>query len=541
MNTQSIVRLGDYIRAGYPAIVLNTSEEERALEECYKIAEGLELQFYAWSETKGVFKCERDKCDGNLKYETVKESVAPDEEALNEGLTYGKNTIYCMLDFHPYIKAPNVWRTAKDVFAKAKGKGTSYIFISCKFDVPAELEHEVIITSLDLPQKKELQEIVNQFCKMYGIRVPENLDEVLDAALGLTIAEATNAYATSLSNTEGFDVDIINNVKRQIICKDGLLEYMQPKETMETVGGMKNFTSYAENRLSAYSEEARAYGLPYPKGVLLVGIPGCGKSLAAKALSNMWKKPLLKLDLGKLFGSLVGDTEANTRKALEIAEAMAPAILWIDEIEKGLSGVGSSGKTDSGVTSRMFGTILTWLQEKETPVYVIATANNISSLPPEFLRKGRFDEIFFVDLPSGEEREEIFEIQLKKYGRKSEDFDIAELAKLSEGYTGAEIEEAIVSAMFNAWNDGKRPLTTDDIKTVMSEEIKPMSTGIMSGTVQALREWSSTHGIRSASSIPKVKKAATSTGNIKSTRQIRFKKQTNGKAGGTEQTNKEES
>ena len=156
MNTQSIVRLGDYIRAGYPAIVLNTPEEERALEECYKIAEGLELQFYAWSETKGVFKCERDKCDGNLKYETVKESVAPDEEALNEGLTYGKNTIYCMLDFHPYIKAPNVWRTAKDVFAKAKGKGTSYIFISCKFDVPAELEHEVIIMSLYLPPTKEI-------------------------------------------------------------------------------------------------------------------------------------------------------------------------------------------------------------------------------------------------------------------------------------------------------------------------------------------------------------------------------------------------
>ena len=541
MKTQSIVRLGDYIQAGYPAIVLNTSEEERALEECYRIAKGLAMQFYVWSETKGVVKYVTDEKNGEIIHEPVKDSVAPDEEALNEGLTYDDNTIYCVLDFHPYIKAPTAWRTAKDVFAEAKTKGIIYIFISCKFDVPAELEHEVIVTSLDLPQKEDLQEIVDQFRQMYEIRVPENLDEVLDAALGLTMAEAENAYATSLSKTGGFDVDIINNVKRQIICKDGLLEYMQPKETIETVGGMKNFTRYTENRLSAYSEEARAYGLPYPKGVLLVGIPGCGKSLAAKALSNMWKKPLLKLDLGKLFGSLVGDTEANTRKALEIAEAMAPAILWIDEIEKGLSGVGSSGKTDSGVTSRMFGTILTWLQEKETPVYVIATANNISSLPPEFLRKGRFDEIFFVDLPSDEEREEIFKIQLEKYNRNSEDFDIAELAESSEGYTGAEIEEAIVSAMFNAWNDGKRQLTTDDIKTVMSEEIKPMSQGIMSGTVQALREWSSTHGIRNASSIPKVKKEAISTGSTRSTRQIRFKNQTNGKAGGTEQTNKGES
>ena len=257
--------------------------------------------------------------------------------------------------------------------------------------------------------------------------------------------EAENAFATSFAKKRTFDTDIINNVKRQIICKEGLLEYMQSKETLETVGGMKEFITYAEERFSAYSKEAQDYGLPYPKGVLLVGIPGCGKSLAAKALSNMWKKPLLKLDIGKLFGSLVGDTEAKTRRALEIAEAMAPAILWIDEIEKGLSGVGSSGKTDSGVTSRMFGTILTWLQEKEVPVYVIATANNISSLPPEFLRKGRFDEIFFVDLPSEEERKEIFKIQIEKRKRKAEEFDIDKLASLSDGYTGAEIEECVIS------------------------------------------------------------------------------------------------
>ena len=533
MKAHSVVKLGDYIRAGYPAIVLNTSEEDRALEECYRIARGLSLQFFVWSETKGIVKYETDKTSREIRYETVKDGISPDEEALSEGLNYGDNTIYCMLDFHPYIKSPSAWRTAKDVFAEAKGKGTIYIFISCKFDVPSELEHEVIVTSLDLPQKEELQEIVDQFCRMYEIRVPQNLNEVLDAALGLTMAEAENAYATSLSKTQGFDIDIINNVKRQIICKDGLLEYMQPKETIETVGGMKMFTKYAENRLSAYSEEARTYGLPYPKGVLLVGIPGCGKSLAAKALSNIWKKPLLKLDLGKLFGSLVGDTEANTRKAIEIAEAMAPAILWIDEIEKGLSGVGSSGKTDSGVTSRMFGTILTWLQEKETPVYVIATANNISSLPPEFLRKGRFDEIFFVDLPSIEEREEIFKIQLKKYGRNSEEFCITELAKISEEYTGAEIEESIVSAMYNAWNDGKRELTTDDIKTVMIEEIKPMSKGIMSGTVQALRDWSSTQGIRNASVTSKVEKETILVGNSKK-RTVRFSRPIDGEVSSTD-------
>lgn len=499
MKKQTTVKLEDYICAGYPAIVLNTSEEKRALEECYRIARALKMQFYVWTETKGIEKYYTERKSGEILQETVKDGVAPDEEVLSEGLTYGENTIYCMLDFHPYIKSPSVWRKAKDVFYQAKGEGIVYIFISCKFDVPTELEHEVIVTNLELPQKEDLKEILKEFSKIYKIPIPENYDDVLEAALGLTMNEAENAYATALSKTQRFDIDIINNVKRQIICNDGLLEFMQPKETIETVGGMKNLTKYAKGRISAYSVEAREYGLPYPKGILLVGIPGCGKSLAAKALSNMWKKPLLKLDVGKLFGSLVGNTEANTRKALEIAEAMAPAILWIDEIEKGLSGVGSSGKTDSGVTSRMFGTILTWLQEKETPVYVIATANSISSLPTEFLRKGRFDEIFFVDLPSNEEREEIFKIQIEKHNRKSEDFDIGELAKVSDGYTGAEIEECVVSAMFNAWNDGKRPYTTDDIKTVISEEIKPMSKGIMSSTVNALREWSFTHGIRNAS------------------------------------------
>lgn len=520
MSMQTSLHLKDYICAGYPAIVLNTSEEERAIEECCRIAKNAKMQFYVWSETKGVIQYFLDKNSKDISQKEVNTGVSPDEDALNQGLNYGNDVIYCMLDFHPYIKAPSVWRTAKDVFSKAKTQGIIYLFVSSKFDVPPELEHEVITTNLDLPKKDDLREIAIEICKAYRVNIPKNIDSAIDAALGLTMFEAENAFATAFSKMKTFDVDIINNVKKQIICKDGLLEYMQSKETLETVGGMKEFISYAQERFSAYSEEAQNYGLPYPKGVLLVGIPGCGKSLAAKALSNMWKKPLLKLDLGKLFGSLVGDTEAKTRRALEIAEAMAPAILWIDEIEKGLSGVGSSGKTDSGVTSRMFGTILTWLQEKEAPVYVIATANNISSLPPEFLRKGRFDEIFFVDLPSEEERKEIFKIQIEKKKRKSKNFDIDRLASLSDGYTGAEIEECVVSSMFYAWNDGKRPYTTEDLETAISK-IQPMAKGIMSDTVSALRTWSTTHGIRNANVAPKVQ-LSTNLAETKGSRVIRF-------------------
>lgn len=523
MNKQTSIQLEDYIYAGYPAIILNTSEEERALQETCKIAQSAGMKLYVWSETKNVTEYALKENDNEISKKDTNCKVSPDEEALAQGLKYEDNIIYCMLDFHPYIKAPSVWRTAKDVFSVAKGRGIIYIFISNKFDVPPELEHEVIITNLELPKKEDLQKIATGICEGYGVDIPENIDDVLDAAVGLTTFEAENAFATSLSNTKTFDVDIINDVKKQIICKDGLLEYTQSKETLDTVGGMKEFINYAEERFSAYSKEAQEYGLPYPKGVLLVGIPGCGKSLAAKALSNMWKKPLLKLDIGKLFGSLVGDTEAKTRKALEIAEAMAPAILWIDEIEKGLSGVGNSGKTDSGVTSRMFGTILTWLQEKEVPVYVIATANNISSLPPEFLRKGRFDEIFFVDLPSEEERKEIFKIQIEKKKRKAEEFDIDKLASLSDGYTGAEIEECVISSMFYAWNDGKRPYTTEDLIIAISK-IKPMSKGIMSETVSALRNWSTTHGIRNANIAPEivVETAETET---KGSRVMRFKEE----------------
>ena len=505
MKTQVNLSLEDYINAGETAIVLNTAEEERAIEECHRIAEKRKMLCKCWSETKGIVNISKNS-SGEIIRKNEKSSIAPDEDVLKEGMGFKKDTIYCILDFHPYIKIPNVWRTAKDVFSAAKfrKKELVYIFISSKFEVPSELEHDIIITNLELPKKDELKDLVEQFSNKYDINI-ENMDEILDAALGLTLGEAESAFAISISSSDTFDLDIINNVKRQIICKDGLLEYMRSKETLDTVGGMKAFTAYAKQRFSAYSPEAQEYGLPYPKGVLLVGIPGCGKSLAAKALSNMWQKPLLKLDLGKLFGSLVGDTEANTRKSIQIAEAMAPCILWIDEIEKGLSGVGSSGKTDSGVTSRMFGTILTWLQEKDTPVYVIATANNISSLPAEFLRKGRFDEIFFVDLPNEEEREEIFKIQIKKHKGKSEDFDIEKLARISDKYTGAEIEEAVISSMFYAWNDGKRPYTSNDIEIALSE-IKPMAKGIMSKTVESLRKWSDSQGIRKATSYSQNKK-----------------------------------
>ena len=497
------MQLMDYVRAGYPAVIFTTAEEERALAECENIAKKNNLDFAYWSLTKGFQR-------PNQRSGATNENSDP-TEVLKKGLSvnsFNTGGIYCVLDFHPYIKTPNVWRTAKDVFKEAKPKGITFVFISVKFEVLPELEREVIISSLQLPTREELQRLLEVMASQNEVKLSKkDKDNAVEAALGLTTNEAENAFAVSLAKEGKFNAKLISQVKEQIICNGGLLEYKSSNETLESIGGLKNFTTWAMNRLSAYSPEAQKYGLPYPRGVMLIGIPGCGKSLTAKALANMWQKPLLKLDVGKLFGSLVGDTEANTRRALEMAEAMAPAILWIDEIEKGLSGVQSSGKTDSGVTSRMFGTILTWLQEKKAPVFVMATANNISQLPPEFLRKGRFDEIFFVDLPDAEERKAIFEIQLKKYKRKPESFDTESLAKNTENYTGAEIEECVVSAMFNAWNDGKREVTTDDILKSI-ENINPMAEGMMKQQVDNLREYSKTACIKRANGSKSVNETA---------------------------------
>ena len=512
--------LDNYVMAGYPAIILTTPEEDRAINECTAIADKLNLEFWYWSVTEGL---STQSSSNTYRNSNSMNKIADPTQILKEGvkdLQRGSSgRLVCLLDFHAFIKSTNVWRTAKDVFKIAKTKGITFIFISANFEVPTELEREVIVTQIPLPTREEISALLEKMAEQNSIILPKNKNNIVEAALGLTINETENAFAVTISRSSNFDAKLISQVKEQIICNGGLLEYKSSNESLETIGGLKNFTSWAIERFSAYTPEAQEYGLPYPKGVLLVGIPGCGKSLSAKALSNIWQKPLLKLELGKLFGSLVGDTEANTRRALATAEAMAPAILWIDEIEKGLSGIQSSGKTDSGVTSRMFGTILTWLQEKEAPVFVIATANNINQLPPEFLRKGRFDEIFFVDLPDDKEREDIFDIQFKKHKRNPKMYDLVNLANITEGYTGAEIEEAVVSSMFTAWNDGQRePNDQDVIDAIYS--INPMAKGIMKDQIEALRKWSVDSGISLASDNKNQSSSIPNTGRVIRTAEV---------------------
>ena len=256
------------------------------------------------------------------------------------------------------------------------------------------------------------------------------------------------------------------------------------------MGGLENLKAWLTAREDAFGEPARRFGLPAPKGLLLLGVQGCGKSLTAKAIAASWRLPLLRLDMGRIFSGLVGSSEENVRKAIKVAESVAPAVLWVDEIEKGLSGAGGSGNLDSGVTQRVFGALLTWLQEKTSPVFVVATANRIDALPPELLRKGRFDEIFFIDLPAAPEREEIFRIHLQRRGRDpAGGFDLKQLGSLTDGYSGAEIEQAVVAGLFFAFH-GKTQLTQAHLTQAIAETL-PLST-TMSEEIDRLRVWAKT-------------------------------------------------
>ena len=313
---------------------------------------------------------------------------------------------------------------------------------------------------------------------------------MVQACLGLTESEASNAVAKAIvqagGRLDGDAIEAVTGEKQQIIRKSGLLEFYASSEQLGSVGGLEILKEWLRKRVRAFGDDARAFGLPEPKGILLVGVQGCGKSLVAKSVANSWRLPLLRLDVGRLFASLVGSSEENLRSAIKVAESIAPVVLWVDEIEKGFSGVGSSNVSDAGTAARVFGSFITWLQEKQAPVFVIATANSVAHLPPELVRKGRFDEIFFVDLPDLQERRAIWEIHLLKRNRDPAQFDLHQLALASDGLSGAEIEQAVIAGLYEAF-DQNRPLQMDDLLDVLQETV-PLSR-MMDEEIAGLRAW----------------------------------------------------
>jgi hypothetical protein len=369
--------------------------------------------------------------------------------------------------------------------------------------LPRELEKEVHIFELPYPSYEDLEVIFKNVCEAYKIPVqnePEH--DLIEAALGLTIMEAEKAFSLAYIESgklTSAEVPLVIREKENVIKKSGYLEYFHPREELKDVGGLDTLKDWLGKRGRAFDKGAAEFGLTYPRGILLLGIPGTGKSLTAKAIGNLWHFPLLRLDMGKIFGGIVGESESNIRGALNIAEAIAPSILWIDEIEKAMSGISSSGRSDGGTTSRVLGTFLTWMQEKTKPVFVVATANDISQLPPELLRKGRVDEIFFVDLPTQDERKEIIKIHLQKKRRDPDDFDIEKLAKQSKGFSGAELEEAVEEALFRAFDQG-RTLNDDDMLDAISRTFPLART--MREDIGDMRQWARSRAVAASSKEP---------------------------------------
>ena len=359
------------------------------------------------------------------------------------------DTTVVFYNYNLQLKHPAAQQKVRDVIPHCKENGVLLVFLSVGGEIPPELEKEILLIDYALPDKEAIKAIINSF---EGIKVEGDcFNQMMEAATGLTQSESENIIALSLAkNTLVLNQNAVAQVKKekaQSLKKSGVLELYEP-EDLPKVGGLDQLKMWLWERGKAFSDEARNFGLPFPKGILVSGIPGTGKSLLAKTISKQWDMPLLMM--GSVLDKYVGESEKRMKDALKIAERMAPCVLMLDEIEKFFAGVG--GSSDSGVSTRVFGQFLSWMQETTAPVFVVATANNIAGLPPELLRKGRFDEIFFVDLPGQMEREEIFRIHIARKGRNAENFDLEKLAGTTAGYTGSEIEQVVVSGMYRAFS-----------------------------------------------------------------------------------------
>lgn len=505
--------LTNLFKARFSFVYIPTWEEIRIIDLITKIANNVKTiktkrDVFIWSSTDGLKK--------NLKngQESVNNAENP-IDALSFIDNYNNPAILILKDIHQLLALNNrnadykLIRKIRDVAGSLKNAEASknVVIIAPSLVLPLELQKDITVVDFDLPTLDEIKNLLNEMIEMNEgsgilIDLQEDEKEVLcKAAQGLTLQEAENAFARAMVSKGQLtinELDVILDEKCQVIKKTGILEFIKSDFNMNDVGGLENLKKWLIKRNNSWLGKAQKdYNLPAPKGVLITGVPGCGKSLTAKAMSALWQLPLLRLDVGKIFSGLVGSSEENMRKAIQTAEAVAPSILWIDEIEKGFGGNG--GERDGGTATRVFGTFLTWMSEKTKPVFVIATANNINALPSEMLRKGRFDEIFFVDLPTKAERKVIFKLHLEKRlkGSISKNFAITDdllnrLSETTEGFVGAEIEQVVISALFEAFSEN-RSLQEEDLYKVIKNTV-PLST-TQSEQILAIREWANERAV----------------------------------------------
>jgi MoxR-like ATPase len=483
-----VERFEQLINAGYCCISIVSHEEQYALEIIQKAAIGQKLGMWIWSVAGGV----REGLLSDSPYIADTESPAA---GLRHLAGTREGSICVTLDLAEHLKSGLALRALRDVIDCFEKNGNTLIMIDSTDKLPEVIKAYAKPFEISLPDRNELKSIVRKTLQRFHRKKPieigitqKGLETIVRNLRGLTRRQAERIIVDTVANDRRFDDNDINRViasKRQMIQRGGLLEYIQTPLDLSEIGGMRRLKKWLKQRKDAFSPKAVEFGLEAPRGVLMLGVQGAGKSLCAKAIATAWHQPLLKMDPGALYASFIGESERNLREALRQTEMMSPVILWIDEIEKAFASA-ASRSADGGLSQRMFGTLLTWLQEREAPVFVVATANDIEALPPELLRKGRFDEIFFVDLPDYEVRKEIFAIHIAKRKRDPDKFDLDVLAEVSEGYSGSEIEQAVVSALHEAYSD-RSGLSTERILTAL--RASPPLTITLAEKVQLLRTW----------------------------------------------------
>lgn len=473
------------MRAKTGIVWLRTPEEVRVERSLVPIADRLGYELWTWTVTKGV---ERVGQMNQIK----KEETRPFDGAMDWLSAYENRAILIAKDAGAWLSDPIAKRKARDIHLElqsmSKEKAKQILIVDQ--EAPGQGLNLFTFIECSLPDREEMGSILESFLAwapekaVRDVKKNGNRDDIIGAMLGLTSEDAGNALARSLAATGFFKPDLISKEKAQVVKGSGLEWYEPDERGMDAVGGMDLLKVSLVSRKKAFGREAKKYGLPAPKGFLLVGIPGCGKSLTAKCIANTWNLPLLRMDVGALFGKYVGESEGKIRTALQTAEAIAPCILWVDEIEKAFAQ--GSGETDGGTSTRVFGAFLTWMQERKDGVFIIATSNDVSKLPPEFVRAGRWDDLWFVSLPNVKEREEISNVMAKKF-EPCKNVDGYKVAEMSDGYTGSEIEQAFIDAMYVAFEDDAREVETLDVCEAVKSRVPLSQT--MREKIEDLKKW----------------------------------------------------
>ena len=449
----------------HPVIVIETVEEDRVLSILLSVSAQVRMPLFEWSVTRGLTKAEEPNALHGM--------TANPLSLLQHLAGLSVEGIFLIKDFSRYFDNATVVRQFRELTHHLMKKRSTLVLTGETVHLPEEIDSVAVRYNLRLPGRDELEAVINNVLRSLAARFgrtspldmrlgPEEHEELLRTLQGLTLNQARQAVSHAVVEEGKLTTRAIRGVmerKAQVIREGGLLEYYPVEDNRYQLGGFANLKAWLQRAHVGFSQAARALNLSPPRGILIVGVPGCGKSLAAKVIAREWKLPLIKLDSGRLFDKYIGESEKNFRKAIALAESMAPVVFWIDEIEKAIVTTGS-GEADAGLSRRLFGAFLTWLQEKRQEVFVFATANDLSILPPELLRKGRFDEIFFVDLPNPDEREAIWTIHLGLRKQEVQKFNLEQIVSVSEGFSGSEIEQAVVAALYRALHL-KRPLDTE--------------------------------------------------------------------------------